>query len=742
MRAPEEAAPGLTHSPTLLTAGAGVILGTAAYMSPEQARGQPVDKRSDVWAFGCVLYEMLTGKVAFARDTVSDTLAAVLGSDPDWTMVGPSVPVSLRLLVQRCLEKDRRRRVADISTAQFVMSEPAIVTSSHSLPAASEQPRGIRSSMVVAVIAVAALTGAVVAGAMSLVMGPSPRRVTRLTVTPSGTSTLSLGLAGGDMAISPDGTQIIYVGNKGTQLFARALDRLESVPITQPGGPPSGFCFSPDGRWIAFVDTYLLKKIAVTGGPAVTLGGFGGGNLLGITWSEKGTIVLATDANLTGLIQVSQDGGEPKVLTQPNRDRGEVDHLWPTFLPGGTVVLFTITSAGGLDNAQIAALNLQTGAVKVLVKGGTHARYVPSGHLVYGASGGVRAVPFDLNRLEVVGNSVAVLPQVLITSSGSVDADVASDGTLVYVIGGLPSSRALVWVDRQGHEEVLETPPRAYQYPRVSPDGTRVAIDVRDQDNDIWILELGRGALTRFTVDPALDRFPAWTRDGRYILFASDRVGHATIFRQAADGAGAPEQLTRESTVEQMPQSTTPDGAWLLFRNGVPQSFDLNLLALNGEHRIQPLVHSSFSEQNGEISPDGRWLAYQSNDAGRLNVYVRPFPDVDAGRWQVSPDGGTQPLWAPSGRELFYLGPTGLLQSVSVAGGSTWAAARPSKVLDEAYYVANGGEAVGRTYDISSDGARFLMIKAADGSGRSDTPSIVVVQNWFDELKRLAPNRP
>ena len=298
-----------------------------------------------------------------------------------------------------------------------------------------------------------------------------------------------------------------------------------------------GVFFKPDGQWVGFVGEFVLRKAAINGGAVQNLLKLGARGMLGATWGEGGTIIFATEEASTGLEQLSEDGGATTVLTRPNRERGEVDHVWPAFLPGGQAVLFTIIDAGGIDNAEIAVLDLKTGAQKILLRGGSAPRYLPSGHLVYGAAGSLRAVAFDLERLEVLGTPVPVVPQLLTTPTGAADFDVASDGTLVYVRGGLQEpARALMWVDREGREEPIQVPVRAYQYLRISPDGTRVAIDVRDQERDIWLWEFARPTLTRFTFDPTPDRFPVWTADGRRLLFTSARAARGICFRRPVTG--------------------------------------------------------------------------------------------------------------------------------------------------------------------------------------------------------------
>jgi serine/threonine-protein kinase len=746
----------LTASPTItspvMMTGVGMILGTAAYMAPEQAKGRAADKRSDVWAFGCVLYEMLTGKRAFDGEDVSDTLAAVLRGEPDWAALPADVPAPIRTLIRGCLEKDRKRRIGDISVALFVLGDAASVASAtvgsgSSTTIAPPPPLWRRLVMPTAA---AIVVGAAAGTAVWLAMRPSEAHVTRFTLSPAGAAALSVDLVARHFAITPDGTHIVYLGSGTTtpQLFVRALDHLEPTPL--PGlGTPRGPFVSPDGQWIGFIDIsvapVMLKKVAITGGPALPLCRLEGQSR-GATWGDDGSIIFATAAPSTGLQRVPSAGGEPTVLTKPNGERGEADHLWPQFLPGSQAVLFTITpTVGGIDASQIAVLDLRTGTPKILVRGGSQAQYVPSGHLVYAAAGTLRAIAFDLGRLEVIGSAIPVLAQVTTLPTGTAEFDVASDGTLVYVsgdAGGAPA-RTLVWVDRQGREEAVKAAPaRAYTYPRLSPDGMRVALDIRDQDFDIWVWDFARETLSRVTFDPGLDRAPAWTPDGRRVVFSSQASGVGVgLFWQPAVGMGTAERLTQGPNV-QFPSAVSPDGTRVVFSQGANTTrFDVMMVTLEKDHSVQPLVQTPFDERNGEVSLDGRWLAYESNDSGQAQIYVRPFPDVNRGRWQVSTGGGTQPLWARNGQELFYLAPNGALMGVPVERGTTWAAGTPSKLFDAQYYFGAGGP-VPRTYDVSPDGQRFLMIKDSRPAGdTSPPPQLVVVQNWLEELKRLVPTK-
>jgi hypothetical protein len=391
------------------------------------------------------------------------------------------------------------------------------------------------------------------------------------------------------------------------------------------------------------------------------------------------------------------------------------------------------------------------------VRGGTHAHYVSSGldslkraereggHLIYAAAGTLRAVAFDLARLEPRGTSVPVVPDVVTTGSGGVDAVVAGDGTLAYVsrgggVAGAGALRTLVWVDRQGHETPIPAPPRTYVFPRLSPDGTRIAVFANDEESDIWIWDLDGTTLVPVTFGPAIDTYPVWTPDGRRLIFSSDRAGVRNLFWQAADNTGAVERLT-DSPTSQTATAASPDGARLIFTETNPKTGeDVMQVELDGTHRVTPLVQSPSTERNGVVSPDGRWLAYEANDSGRFEIYVRPFPAVNSGHWLVSAGGGTRPLWARTAQELVYVSPTGALMRVGVERGLPWAATTPTLLVKEGYYSPGGRP--GRTYDISPDGQRFLLIKERGGADQTAAPpQIIVVQHWVEDLRRLVPTK-
>jgi serine/threonine-protein kinase len=729
--------PNVSNSPTLSFAAtqAGIVLGTAAYMSPEQARGRSVDKRSDVWAFGCVIFEMLTGKRIFDGTDASEILAGVIKSDPEWTQLPESLPPMLRVFLRRCLEKDPKRRVHDIGDVRLALEgafDVPAVASSTTLPAA-QHPSSVRT---LAFVALAILVAAAVGGFVVWRMRPSTAQpVTRLSASAPSSVRIGTPATDGDLVISPDGSHMVFQSGQSVdtvQLFVRALDRLEPEPVRGLVAPRGPF-ISPDGNWIGYFEGATMKKVAMNGGPSVAICNFVGAPR-GATWGPN-DIIFATSDAATGLLRVPAGGGDPQVLTKPGP---EADHTMPEFLPGGEAVLFTILPRAGiaLDTAQIAVLNLKTGKQDILIRGGTNPRYAASGHIVYAAGGTLRAVPFDLNRLEVKGNPIPVVENVLTKNQGAADFAISKNGTLSYITGVAQGSaeRTLVWIDRQGHEEAIPVPTRAYVYPRIAPDGSRAALDIRDQENDIWIWDFSRRTLTRLTFDPGLNRGIAWSPDGKRLAFSAQREGGENVYWQAADGTGAAERLTKDQN-EQLPNAFTPDGKRILYSQPGSAPFDIGIVDVEGDHKVEMLFHSMYSELNAEVSPDGRWLAYESNESRTTEVYVRPFPDINAGRWQISTGGGTRPLWSRNGRELFYISGSKMMK-VDIQTGAAFSAGTPEMLFQGGFISPQ----TGRNYDVTADGKRFLMIKDARPVDSSAPPSqLVVVLNWFEELKRLVP---
>jgi serine/threonine protein kinase/Tol biopolymer transport system component len=728
------ASAGLSHSPTLTFAGtlAGMILGTATYMAPEQAKGRVADKRCDVWAFGCVLFEMLSGRRAFDGEDVTDVIAAIVRGEPDWSALAPDTPPHLRAIVKRCLEKDRTARIPDIAVVRFLMNE----TSTPAEPAdlESRPPHRVATWRHVLPWAVAG-AAMLVASALFLTQPVSgPRRTVRFQVPPGGDLPLTVDPFATDVAISLDGRRVAYVtGTTQFQLYVRELDRADAVPL---GGIANvrGPFFSPDGDWIAYFQGADLKKMSVQGGSPITICADCSPGNRGGSWGADDTIVFAAQGG--GLLRrVPAQGGEVSDLAAADRAKGEQALVFPEFVPGRNALMLTILSTGGnIEDSTVAALDLGTGARRLLARGGVHGRALGT-HLVYGSAGTLHAVRFDPDRLAVSGNPVPVVQQVVTKSTGAADFGISRDGTLVYVRGTVQApAMTLAWRDRQGREEGIPAPPRAYSHVRVSPDGQRVALDVRDQDNDIWMWDVAKQTLSRFTFNPGSDENAVWTPDGKRIAFSTTREGKTGVYWQAADGTGVAERLAAGPN-PLYPWAFTPDGQSLVIRESdIKTGVDLAILRVDGRGSVTPLVQQSSNQTNADLSPDGKWIAYQSNESGRDEIYVRPFPSVDSGRWQLSTTGGTRPVWARNGRELFYLDATLRLVGVPVQTGATFASGNPTVLFE----LPSTPTATARTYDVAPDG-RFLVIKFPQNDKSANAPTLNVVLNWTEELERLTP---
>jgi serine/threonine-protein kinase len=715
-------------------------------MSPEQARGRSADQRSDVFSFGCVLYEMLTGRQAFHGEEVSDVLASVLKSEPDLSLLPPKLDPRVRELLRRCLEKNPKERWHAIGDARVeidsILADPS---GAEALPAAAIPGRRIR---IIALATICLLAGAGLTAigtwAVNRFTPPRPIQPIRFAIVPPPAQPFAPQGADPDIAISPDGTKIVYRAGAGgqTQLVVRSIDQLDARVLSGIDQARTPF-ISPESHWLGFftTDNGELKKVPLDGGPPITLCRIGGAPR-GASWGSDNNIVFSTNDPSTGLLSVPAGGGEPKVLTKPDHAKGEIDHVYPFVLPGARAVLFTVARGPTTGNWQIAVLDLNTSRWRTLIDGGSYAEYVEPGYIVYGAAGTLRAVRFDPSRLEVLSDPVPVVERVMTTTQGAAEFGVSRAGSLVYVRGdgGASPPRSLVWINRQGKEETINAPPRSYATARISPDGTRVALEIRDQENNIWMWDLARRTLTRLTDGHSVDMSPVWTPDSARIIFSSARDGILNLYRQAANNTGAVERLTM-SLNSQFPTSISPDGTRLVFAEvTLNSSADILMMAMDGKRATEPLIHTKPREFNPEISPNGRWIAYESNESGTNQVYVRPFPNVDAGYWQVSTGiVGSRPLWARNGRELFYVDDAAnRLMVVPVqSDGETFRLGSPVKVFDYRLVVPSAT----RSFDISPDGQRFLVIKDAtnDQSSTATPASMVVVVNWLEELKQRVP---
>jgi serine/threonine protein kinase len=746
---------GATTSPTISVHAtqAGVILGTAAYMSPEQAKGKPVDKRADLWSFGCVLFEMLTGHRPFKGATISDVLARIIERDPDWNVLPAKTPRSIRTLLRRCLEKDSRRRLDSAAVARMEIEEASTTPGTDGLLLSDvsdvSRSAGWLLKSLVPIVVLAAAAGALTTWTVTRPAQAPPTPVSRFAITLPPAQPLAFSINDRDFALAADGTRLAYTAGDQAQLKVRDLNQLDAVTLTGTTNARAPF-FSSDGRWIGFFDELdegvttgavvqrgALRKVSVSGGPPVAICPVTGASR-GASWGSDDSIVFATSDTSTGLLRVRASGGDPEVLTKPDTANGESDHYFPSVLPGARGVLFTISS-GTVPDRRVGLLDLKTGQRSTLIRSGSQAEYVETGHLIYTEGGALWAVRFDLATLSVRGDPVPLIEQVL--TLGAAAFTLSRQGTLVYVPVSSSKSRSLVWVTRQGAEEPIGVPPRGYLAARLSPDGKRVALQILDQGQEIWTWDFAREKLTRLTFGPAGSLGPLWTPDGQHIIFGSprDTPNVSNLFRQAVDGTGKEERLTTSPHVQRT-NAISPDGTLVVFEELMPSAgYDFMLLSLQGTPRVQPLLQTPFDERNAAISPDGRWMAFESNESSQSQIYVRPFPNVADARYQISNGGGRTPVWASSGRELFFVNRTSIM-AVPVQLTPTFSAGNPTKLFDAHAILLDGRfTAMGtrRTYDVSRDGRRFLMIKesAVSSDDNASAASMIVVENWFEELK-------
>jgi Tol biopolymer transport system component len=728
----ETSTSGLSNSPTLSmeATNAGVILGTAAYMSPEQAKGRPVDKRTDIFSFGCVLYEMLTGRRLFHGDDVTDTLAAVLRQEPDWEQL----PVKVHQLLKRCLAKDPKNRLRDIGDAMPLLEgAPMEVTAARGKPARLPW-------------AVAAALAVVAAGALFIwwrgTYPPVPplKPLVRLDVNLG--PDVSLGSpAGADAILSPDGNRLVYVSQ--SRLFTRRLDQPKAAELAGTEGAFAPF-FSPDGQWVAFFTTAgKLKKVSVEGGAAITLRDASLGR--GGSWGEDGNIIAALASSGGSLSRIPDGGGPPQPLTE--LAQGEVTHRWPQILPGGKAVLLTAhTATIGFDGANIEVVSLGNRRPKTLVRGGTYGRYLPtskgSGHLVYINKGTLFAVPFDPDTLDVRGTPTPLLEGVSYSAAnGAGQFDLSRGGTLVYRSGAAGGGlTTLQWLDGAGKLQPLVVKPGIYSAPHVSPDGKLVALSVGGGNgSDIWTYDWQRDAMSHLTFGDGAYSFPVWSPDGRYVVFHAD----SGIFWTRADGAGKPQPLTQNKQ-GQFPWSFSPDGKRLAFAEVSPKASQLDIWTVPVENeggqlrsgKPEIFLSTPANELYPAFSPDGRWIAYRSFESGISEIYVRAFPD-NGGKWLISNNGGIFAVWSRSGRELFYRTDDQRIMVVTyTTNGDSFVPDKPRLWSDKRLVET----ATSQNADIAPDGKRFAVLVPAEGQDAQQAQNhVIFLENFFDELRRRVP---
>jgi serine/threonine-protein kinase len=715
-----------SNSPTLTARATqmGVIIGTAAYMSPEQAKGRPVDRRADIWAFGVVLYEMITGRRGYEAEDISETLAAVLTREVDWKSLPADTPARLKTLIRECLVRDPKQRLRDIGDARRTIEGLIAGAPDDAAPAAAAAAPPAKGRALPWIVAAAAVLIAGIATALALRPVPAPPRiVTRAESTIKEFCAL--------ITVSNDGTKLAYAvagGQSATYLSLRMMDQFEgkAIPGSEGGAWP---VFSPNGQWIAYSDISgtKIRKLPLTGGTSITLGDGSFGQ--GAAWGTDDRIIFGSSK---GLMQVGAGGGTATSLTKIDQAKGETLHIRPQFLPGERQLLFTIATKDAVG-PQFAVLDLASGSYKTVAKSGINGRYLESGHLSYMRAGTVFAVPFDLKTLTVTGAEVPVIENVSQQGpDGTGDYAVSHDGLLAYFSSANGQGSTLAWADRAGNVTPLAgQAQRLWGTGRLSPDGKLIANGITSGtgNRDIWILDVQRGAPTRVTFGGNND-FPIWTKDSRHIYFSASQDGKSGIYRAPADGSAKP-ALVLTTPLQVTLESIAPDGKALVYSEATDKAPRLVVLELGADGaagKPRPLHEGgSALEAHGQISPDGRWIAYTSAESGTLEIYLHAFPIAGA-KVRVSTEGGQRPRWSQNGRDLYYWAGTPMtrLTSVEIPAANPLQVGTPKVVFQNL---------VGTTFDVTPDANRFLI----ELSARSDGTRLATVTNWFEELLRRAP---
>ena len=726
----------LAGSPRLTATDSGErsILGTPAYMSPEQTRGKPLDKRTDIWSFGCVLYELLTGQQPFPGETVSDTIAAILEREPEWKALPDATPVSVRQLLQRCFEKDPRRRVRDIGDARIELDD-ALAGRATGAPVVRHSRRERVAWISLALVTVAAVL--VVGSVLDLRRAPADTRVYRSSIL------LPAGVTNPGFALSPDGRRLAFVGTDAggaTGLWVQSLDGLvaQLLPDTEGAGSPF---WSFDSRSIGFFVGGKVKKVEATGGSPVTLADAIPNP--GATWNRGGTVLFASFGPGNPIRRVSASGGGLSPVTTLNADNGETRHWFPFFLPDGRHFLYFAVgnkTAGPNSPNGIYVAALDSNERKLLVPGGSTAKYA-LGYLLFLREQTLMAQPFDVERLELTGEALPIAERVITGGlTGMAGAfSVSETGVLAYQIGpadvggqaGAPTR--LVWFDRSGKQIGVLGDEARHGDLELTADGGRVAVSLFDRTRrgrDIWLFDIARGLRTHFTFDPAEELTSVWSPDGSRVVFNANRKGHWDLYQKASSGAGNEEELLADSR-DKVPFDWSPDGRFILFGVGAFQAAaDLWVLPLSGDRKPFPFLQTPFSEIPGRFSPDGRWIAYASNESGRYEVYVAPFRGR-GDKWQVSITGGRWPRWRSDGKEIFYLAPDKKLISAMVNGSGSAFEVGAVRPLFDTHALTIGN--TGSMYDVSPDGQRFLVNTLAEEAAPAP---ITLVVNWPALLKK------
>jgi Tol biopolymer transport system component len=718
----------LSNSPTISNAATqqGVILGTAAYMSPEQARGKSVDKKTDIWAFGCVLYEMLTGNPAFSGTDVTEILAAVIRAEPEWSNLPANLQWRMPEVLERCLKKETRDRYHDIADVRADIQKALTDNGRHMIQGVETAGSRKRLGTMLPWFAVLFLT-AIVAVVATWILKPAPpdkpQPVTRLFCELP--KAMSLGNAEERaFAVSPDSRKLVYGSRAG--LYVRSMEDLEAKLIPGTGENPTNPVFSPDGKWIAYLSGDSLKKIAITGGLAVDLMP---ANFKGFfSWGKENAII---SGGPKGIMRISPEGGVAENIIRAAEEEFLIS---PQILPDGDTVLFT--RALPLPHT-VMVQSIKSGKRKKLFPGDS-AHYLAPGYIIYTQGNDIFAIGFNPDTLEKTGGSVPLVQDIL--RGLAPQYDVSDSGALAYVpeTSAAAIRHVLVWVDRNGKEQPIPAPPSDYGDAKLSPDGTKIAVSISPNfGGNISIWDLARGTLSQLTFEGG--NTPIWSGDGKKIAYTSFRENIGSIYWKNADGTGKEERLSSTENVI-FPFSWSKDHKTLVLAEFSTSqgSADIGAISLEGDGKWRPLLKEKFGEGQPTVSPDGRWLAYTSNESGRNQVYVRPFPDVDSGRWHVSTEGGDIPLWSRDGGELFYRNGDAIM-AVTVKTGSVFSPGTPRVLFKGNYVFAEDMQS--SNWDISLDGKQFLLKKDPESKpAASGTPGrINIVLNWLEELKQRVP---
>jgi serine/threonine protein kinase len=709
----------------------GTILGTLQYMAPEQVEAKEVDARTDIFAFGAVVYEMATGKKAFEGKSSASVMAKILEAEPpSMTSLQPMTPQALDRVVKICMAKEpdeRWQTAGDLCRELKWIAEQGQGTQATMPASGSIAKRSVRERLGWLVAAVAILLSALVITAVFYFRRPTTElKAVHFTVASPEKQNLPLnGLGPNFFSVSPDGSKVTFVAVDATghsQLWLRDFDSptAQALPGTEGAWAPF---WSPDSRFIAF-DAGSLKKVPATGGPAETIAASPAA--AGGTWNRDGVILFSTGPG-SPILRVPSAGGSPTPVTTLDASQQALWHAWPYFLPDGKHFLYTIIASNS-QNSGIYVGSLDSKDTKLILKAHSSPLYAPPGYLFFNRVGTLLAQPFDADRLELKGDAIPIAEGVQFNAANAKAAvTVSANGVLAYRLVPSAAQNKLVWVDRKGTEQQLDAPSHAYRNPRLSPDGQRVAVTIDELGTQEWLLDTKRGTLTRLTFEGSYNGALAWTPDGKRIAFGSDRAGQRNLFWQLADGSGGTERLAT-SDRSQIAGSWSPDGQTLAFEQVNPDTgYDLFVYRI-GDRKVETFLQTRFNEIAPRFSPDGRWLAYVSDESGRTEVYVQPYPGP-GGKWQISTEGGTEPVWARNG-ELFYRSEDKMM-AVGTNTKANFSAETPKVLFERHYATYNTMPA----YDITPDGQRFLLAKTAEQGPQE----ISVVLNWFEELKQKAP---